>query len=56
MSIIDLVLSRSSEIGGKIPNNNDLRDKNADLDHFRPFLACFWPIMALISVFKAFNE
>ena len=56
MSKFDLFLTGLSEIGQKILDNNDLRDENADFDHFRPFLACFWPVMAPVSVFKALNE
>ena len=56
MSISDLVLTALSEIGEKILNNNDIWDENADFDHLRPFLACFWPIVAPVLVFKALNE
>ena len=56
MSIFDLVLTGLSEISKKILNNNDLLDENAVFDHFRPFLACFWPVMAPVIVFKALNE
>ena len=55
-SIFDLVLTGLSEIGKKILNNNDLFDENADLGHFRPFLACFWPVMTPVSVSKALKE
>ena len=56
MSVLDLVLTGFNEIGKKILNNNDLFDENADLGHFRPFLACFWPVMAPVSVSKALKE
>ena len=56
MSIFFLVLSGLSEIGKKIPNNNDQFEEKADFCHFRPFLACFWPVMAPVSVSKALNE
>ena len=56
MSIFDLVLTGLGEISEKIPNNYDLSDKNADFGHFGPFLACFWPVKAAISVSKALNE
>ena len=56
MHIFDLVPTGLSEIGQKILDNNTLCDENANFDHFRPFLACFWPVMAPISVFKALNE
>ena len=46
MSIYFLVLSGLSEIGKKIPNNNDQFQENADFGHIRPFLACFWPDIA----------
>ena len=45
MSIFSLVLSGMSEIGKKISNNNDRFEKNANFGHFRPFLACFWPVL-----------
>ena len=56
MGIFVLVLTGFNEIGKKIRNNNDLFDENADLGHFRPFLACFWPVMAPVSVSKALKE
>ena len=46
MSVYFLVLSGLSEIGRKIPNDNDQFQENADFGHFRPFLACFWPVIA----------
>ena len=46
MSIFDLVLTGLREIGKKILNSNDLKDENADFDYFRPFLACFWLVLA----------
>ena len=48
MSIFFLVLSGLSEIVKKIPNNNDQFEENAIFCNFRPFLACFWPVMALV--------
>ena len=56
MSIFFLVLSGLSEIGKKIPNNNDQLKQNADFGLSRPFLACFWPVMALVRVFNDPNE
>ena len=47
MSIYFLVLSGLSEIGKKIPNNNDQFQENADFGHFRPFLACKSPGMSV---------
>ena len=38
-SIYFLVLSCLSEIGKKIPDNNDQFQENADFGHFRPFFA-----------------
>ena len=40
----------------KILISNDLFDENADLGHFRPFWACFWPVMVPFSVSKARKE
>ena len=48
-SIFDLVLTGLSEIGKKILNNNVLFDENADLGHFRPFLACYDPGISVQS-------
>ena len=56
MSIFFLVLSEMSEIGKKFLNNNNMLGKNADFGHFRPFLACFWPVLAPVSVFKGPNR
>ena len=52
-SIFDLVLTGLSDIGKKILNSNDLLNENADLGYFRPFWACFWPVIVPISVSKA---
>ena len=56
MSISVLVLTRLSEIYKKIPKSFDILDENVDFGHFRPFLACFWPVMTPESVFKALDE
>ena len=56
MSIFLLILSRMSKTGKKIPNNNDQFEENADFGHFWLFLACFWPVMAPVKVFKGPNE
>ena len=56
MSIYFLILSGLSEIGKKIPNNNDQSEENANFRHFRPFLAWFWPAMALVYRLKGPNE
>ena len=55
MGIFVLVLTGFNEIGKKILNNNDRSDENADFGHFSPFLACFWPVKAPVSVSKALN-
>ena len=44
-SIFVLVLTGLSEIGKKILNYSVVAEKNADFDHFSPFLACFWPVL-----------
>ena len=46
MSVFFLVLRGISETGKKTLNNSSLFEENADFGHFRPFLACFWPVMA----------
>ena len=50
MSVSDLVLAWLSEKSEKIQNNNDLVNENANFGYFRPFLACFWPVMTPVSV------
>ena len=37
-------------------NNNDFLDEVADFGPFSPTLACFWPVMAPVSMSKALNE
>ena len=37
-------------------NNNDFLDEVADFGPFSPTLACFWPVMAPVSMPKALNE
>ena len=44
-----------SEMIGKIVININFLDENADFSHFSPFLACFWPVKAPVSVSKALN-
>ena len=56
MSTFFLILSGMNEICKKKFHNNDQFEENADFGHLRPFLACFWPVMAPVSVFKALNE
>ena len=46
MSIFFLVLNGMSKTGKKILNIDDQFEENADFGHFRPLLACFWPVMA----------
>ena len=55
MSIFVLVLSGLSEINKNIPNNIDQLQKNADFGHFRPVLACFWPVIAAGRVLNGPN-
>ena len=56
MSIFFLVLSGMSKIGKKISNNDDHSKKNADFGHFRPFLTCFWPVVAPVRVLNGPHE
>ena len=56
MYIFFLVLSGMSEIGKKIWNNKYKFEKNANFGHFRPFLACFWPVMASVCVLNGPHE
>ena len=55
-SIFFLVLSGMSEICKKISNNDDQFEKNADFGHFKPFLACFWPVLFPECVFNGLFE
>ena len=50
ISKIDLVQTELSEKSEKNQNNNDLCNENANFGYFRPFLACFWPVMTPVSV------
>ena len=34
----------------------DFLDKNVNFGHFRLFVACFWPVVAPVSISKALNE
>ena len=56
MGIFFLVLCRMSKTGKKIPKNNDQFEENAFFCHFRPFLACFWPVMAPVYMLKGPNK
>ena len=56
MSTFFLVQCRMNKTGKKSPNIKYQIEENADFGHFRPFLACFWPVMAHVSIFKALNE
>ena len=56
MKIFVLVLTGLSEIYKKILRSFDILDENVNFDYLRPFLACFWPIKALVSISKAFND
>ena len=52
---VDPIVARLSEMVGKIVIDSDFLDENADFGHFSPFLACFWPVKAPVSVSKALN-
>ena len=55
MNTVDPIVTRLSEIIGNIVINSDFLEENADFGHFSPFLACFWPVKAPVSVSKALN-
>ena len=55
MNTVDPIVTGLSEIIEKIQSNIDFLDENADFGHFSPFLACFWPVKAPVSVSKALN-
>ena len=50
MSVFVLVMTRWSEL------SKEILSECADFGNFNPFLAGFWPVMALVSVSKALNE
>ena len=56
LSIFFLVPSELSKTGKKIWKNDNKVENNANFGHFRPFLACFWPVMAPIEVLNDPNE
>ena len=55
MNTVDPIVTKLSEIIGKIAIDSYLLNENADFDHFSPFLAFFWPAKASVSVSKALN-
>ena len=55
-SIFFLVLSGMSEICQKNSKQWQPVWKNANFRHFRPFLACFWPVMAPVYMLKGPNK
>ena len=56
MEIFLLDMTGLSKNNNKNSNDKDFLDEIADLGHFNPILACFWPIKASLSIFKALNE
>ena len=44
MNTVDPIVTRLSEVIGKIVIDSDVLDENADFGHFSLFLACFWPV------------
>ena len=56
MKILVLIMTGLSLNNNKKLNNNDFLDDVADFGHFSPTLACFWPVMAPVSMSKALNE
>ena len=46
MSIFFLVLNGMSKTSKNISNINNQLEESADFGRIRPFLACFWPVMA----------
>ena len=55
MNTVDPIVTRLSEVIGKIIIDSNFLDENADFGHFSLFLACFWPVKAPVSVSKALN-
>ena len=56
MKILVLIMTGLSLNNKKKLNNNDFLDEVADFGPFSPTLACFWPIVAPVSISKALNE
>lgn len=56
MKILVLNMTGLSLNNKKKLNNNDFLDEVADFGPFSPTLACFWPVMAPVSMSKALNE
>ena len=56
ISIFVFVQSGLNEIGKQILNNYVLKEENAYFGLISPLLACFWPVLAPVSVSKAQNE
>ena len=56
MKLLVLIMTGLSFNNRKNLNNNDFFDEVADFGHFSPTLACFWPVMAPVSMSKALNE
>ena len=55
MNTVDPIVTRLSEIIGKIVIDSNVLDENAEFGHLSPFLTCFWPDKPLVPVFKALN-
>ena len=55
MNTVDQIVTRLSEVIGKIVIDSNFLDENADFGHFSQFLVCFWPVKAPVSVSKALN-
>ena len=55
MDTVCPIVERLSEIIEKIVIGINFLDENAYFGHFSPFLACFWPVKAPVSVSKALN-
>ena len=55
MNTVDPIVTRLSEVIGKIVIDSNFFDENANYGHLSLFLACFWPVKAPVSVSKALN-
>ena len=55
MKILVLIMTGLS-LNKKKLNNSDFLDEIADFGHFSLISACFWPVMAPVSMSKALNE
>ena len=55
MNTVDPIVTRLSEVIGKIVIDSDFLGENVYFGNLSLLLACFWPVKAPVSVSKALN-